>query len=413
MSSGATPSATRPPPAGGKARPAPGAVLMRYGLLLPCLVFMLVLFVWPIASMLSRAVWSPEIADNLPRTVAAMADWRGQDLPPDPVAAALAEDLAATEETKLASAGQRLNFLIPGYRTLLFKTARKMPDLGPAPTVADFAAIDKKWGDPATWIAIRKASPTLTDFYLLSALDLQRLDDGSIARAPADQAIFLGVLGRTLWISGVVTAICLVLAFPVAYTIATAAPRWRSKLTLLVLLPFWTSLLVRTSAWVILLQDTGLVNRVLLQLGLIEAPLHLIFNRTGVYIAFVHVLLPFMVLPITNAMQSIPPDYTRAAYSLGARAPRVFWKVYLPLVWPGVWSGSLLTFVICVGYYVTPLLIGGNRDQMLSYFIAFYTNQTVNWGLAAALALMMGLCLLAVLGLYGLLSRRPEFTVKG
>jgi len=386
------------------------APISRYGLLLPCLLFMLGLFVWPILSLLTGGVHSPEVSQALPQTSRAVLAWNGQGLPDDAAFEALIADLRAADRRAVAEAGRRLNYEIAGYRALILKTAARAASTQGR---AGLIAIDPKWGEDGYWLALRRAASPITPRYLLAALDLEVRPDGSIGAAPQDNAIFLGVLGRTLWISLVVTVSCLLLAFPVAYHIASSSPRWRNLLLLLVLLPFWTSLLVRTSAWVVLLQDNGMINSVLLRAGLIETPLRLIFNRTGVYISFIHVMLPLMVLPLYSVMSSISKEYLRAAFSLGASGPRAFFKVYLPLVWPGIWSGTLLTFVVCSGYYVTPLLVGGNTDQMMSYFIAFYTKQTVNWGLAAALAIILSLAILLVTGLYALVGRRQTIVVKG
>lgn len=389
-----------------------GRSLMRHGLLLPCLLFMAFVFVWPILSLLAKGVYSPEVRDTLPQTAAAVLAWDGAGDPPDAVYAALVADLSVADRRDVANAGRRLNYEIPSYRSLLIKTASGLQKDSAEPPRQQLAAIDAKWQDRTFWTAMRRAAPALTPYYILKALDLEQKDGGGIGRVASDDAIFLDVLGRSLWISAVVTAICLVLAFPVAFRISAASARWRGLLLLLVLLPFWTSLLVRTSAWVVLLQDNGVINSLLLSTGIIDQPIHLIFNRIGVYIAFVHVMLPFMILPIYSVMTGISKDYTRAAYSLGASGPRTFYKVYLPLVWPGIWSGCLLTYVIVVGYYITPLLVGGNQDQMLSYFIAFYTKQTVNWGLASALAILLTVCVLVLVGLYGLLGRKSQIVVK-
>jgi len=386
------------------------APVSRYGLLLPCLLFMLGLFVWPIVSLLAGGIHSPEVPQALPQASRAALAWNGEGLPDDSAFEALVADLRAADRRAVAEAGRRLNYEIPGYRALILKTAARAASTQGR---AGLVAVDSKWGDESYWRALRRAASSITPRYLFTALDLETRRDGSMGAAPADAAVFLGVLGRTLWISLVVTVSCLLLAFPVAYHIASSSPRWRNALLLLVLLPFWTSLLVRTSAWVVLLQDNGMINSALIRAGLIEAPLRLIFNRTGVYISFIHVLLPLMVLPLYSVMSSISREYLRAAFSLGASGPRAFFKVYLPLVWPGIWSGTLLTFVVCSGYYVTPLLVGGNTDQMMSYFIAFYTKQTVNWGLASALAIVLSLSILLVTGLYALLGRRQKIVVKG
>jgi len=384
----------------------------RHGLLLPCLLFMAVVFLWPILSLLAKGVYSPEVRDTLPLTAQAVAAWDGAGDPPDGVYEALVADLRTADRRDVANAGRRLNYEIPSYRSLLIKTASALQKESPEPARQQLAAIDAKWQDRTFWTAMRRAAPAVTPYYVLKALDLEQKDGGGIGWVAPQDANFLDVLGRSLWISAVVTAICLVLAFPVAFRIAAASPRWRGTLLLLVLLPFWTSLLVRTSAWVVLLQDNGVVNSLLLRSGLVDEPVHLIFNRIGVYISFVHVMLPFMILPIYSVMVGVSKDYTRAAYSLGASGPRTFRKVYLPLVWPGIWSGCLLTYVIVVGYYITPLLVGGSQDQMLSYFIAFYTKQTVNWGLASALAILLTACVLILVGLYGMLGRKSQIVVK-
>ena len=262
--------------------------------------------------------------------------------------------------------------------------------------------IDSKWGERETWAAIRRAGGPVTDFYLLGALDLRRDADDSITGAPAEQRVFRDVLGRTLWISAMVTLICLVLGYPVAYVIAAQPPGRAGVLLFLVLLPFWTSLLVRTVAWVVLLQKEGVLNSLFLSLGLVHEPLKMIFNRFAVYVAMVHVLLPFMVLPLYSVMRGIPPSYVRAASSLGARPFTAFRRVYVPQTLPGIGAGCLMVFIQALGYYITPALVGGADDQMISYFIAFYASKTVNWGMAAALSIML---LTATLALYAVYNR--------
>ena len=169
---------------------------------------------------------------------------------------------------------------------------------------------------------------------------------------------------------------------------------------ILVLLPFWTSLLVRTAAWVVLLQREGPINGVLQALRITEQPLQLIYNRFGLYVAMTHVLLPFMILPLYSVMRAIPPQLMRAAASLGARPVRAFAQVYLPQTAPGIGAGCLLVFILAIGYYITPALVGGTDDQMISYFIAFFTNQTMNWGMAAALGAVLLAATLILFALY-------------
>ncbi|MEZ5862071.1 MAG: ABC transporter permease [Geminicoccaceae bacterium] len=231
-----------------------------------------------------------------------------------------------------------------------------------------------------------------TDLYLLQALDLERGADGRIVSVRDDRAVYRSILGRTFLISLVVTLACLVIGYPLAYKLASLPPRIANPLTILVLLPFWTSLLVRSAAWIVVLQREGPINEALLALGIVDAPVQLVFNRIGVYIAMTHVLLPFMVLPLLSVMRSIPPSHMRAALSLGASPLDAFVRVYLPQTRAGIGAGCLLVFILAIGYYITPALVGGAADQMISYFVAFFTIQTVNWGMAAAL----GSILLAV-----------------
>jgi putative spermidine/putrescine transport system permease protein len=197
-----------------------------------------------------------------------------------------------------------------------------------------------------------------------------------------------------------VTAICLVMGFPIALLLAHVDGMVRNVLLVLVLLPFWTSLLVRTAAWIVVLQNEGLVNTALVSLGILDEPLRLIYNRTGVLIVMSQVLLPFMILPLYAVMSAIPPSHMRAALGLGGRPWFAFRRVYLPQTLPGVAAGTLLVFMLSVGYYITPALVGGSTDQMLSYFIAFYANETINWGLAAALGTVLMAIVLVLFAVY-------------
>ncbi|HSV20519.1 MAG TPA: ABC transporter permease [Casimicrobiaceae bacterium] len=372
-------------------------------LVLPLFAFLLVCFVVPIGVMLSHGVVDTDIARIMPHVTAALRAWDGTDVPSEQAYAALADDVrAAREAGTLASAATRLNYDIPGFRSLLFATGRQLPAERPASARKTLIAIDARWGERATWAALRRAGGPVTDFYLLGALDLRRDAAGSIEGAPVEQRVFRDVLARTLWIAGVVTLACLLLGYPVAYVIAAQPPGRGALLLFLVLLPFWTSLLVRTVAWVVLLQKEGVLNSLLLSVGLVNEPLKMIFNRFAVYVAMVHVLLPFMVLPLYSVMRAIPASYVRAAASLGAQPFTAFRRVYLPLTLAGVGAGCLMVFIQALGYYITPALVGGAEDQMISYFIAFYASKTVNWGMAAALSIIL---LTATLALYAVYNR--------
>ena len=374
-------------------------------LILPLLLFLLVNFVLPIGLMLYRGVHDPEVAAVFPKTATALTQWNGEALPPKEAAATFSAELAAARGTEAMSfVANRLNFDINGFRSLLLKTARRAPPPTSPDPMQALIDIDPLWGKAETWAAIKRAAGPYTDFYLLAALDLKESATGEINAVPREQAVFQDVFIRTFWISLVVTLCCLVLGFPVAYLLATLPAGLSNLLMLLVLLPFWTSLLVRTTAWVVLLQTDGVMNGLLQWTGLVSEPVRLIYNRVGVYIAITHVLLPFLILPLYSVMKGIPKTTMRAAVSLGAHPFVAFARVYLPQTLPGIAAGCLLVFISAIGYYITPALIGGADDQMISYFIAFYTNQTMNWGMAGALGVILLAATLVLYILYGRIS---------
>ena len=380
----------------------------------PLVAYLMVFFVVPLAWLLSLAVREAEVPRALPRTLSALRGWPLGTAVPAPVFPAFALDLAeARAAGTLADAARRLNYEVGGVRSSLMAAARQVgsAEAGTAFDAGFFLAVDDKLASPAFFAAVQRARGPLSAFYLLSALDLTRDASGQIERAPEASRIYLDVLARTLGISLTVTLICLALGFPVALLLTQVRQRTADWLMILVLLPFWTSLLVRTCAWLVLLQREGLVNSALLQLGLISQPLTLIYNRTGVLVAMVHVLLPFMILPLFGVLKGIPPHYMRAASSLGAPPAVAFVRVYLPMAMPGVAAGSLMVFILALGYYITPALVGGGSDQMLSYYVATYTTDTGNWGLAAALGLLMLGCTLALYALAHRLSGGRVFSM--
>lgn len=368
-------------------------------LIAPLVIFLLLVFLVPIAALLYKSVSNPEVVGGMPLTVVEVAKWDGKGLPPETVYKAASQDLAeARKNQTLGDLSKRLNQELAGYRSLLAKTARAMPfKEEPASYKEALEAIDERWGDPAYWQAIRRNTSSFTPYYLLAAVD-QRIDDlGEVAPATPDQAIYLDIFARTFWMGLVITVICLLLAYPLAYLLANLPARQSNLLMILVLLPFWTSILVRVAAWIVLLQSSGLINGALMAMGIIDKPLELVFNRVGVYISMVHIMLPFMILPIYSVMKGISPTYMRAAISLGCNPFASFWRVYFPQTYAGVGAGCLLVFILAIGYYITPALLGSPNDQMVSYFVAFYTNTSINWGMATALG---GLLLLATVVLY-------------
>jgi putative spermidine/putrescine transport system permease protein len=374
-----------------------------YAILLisPCLLFLLITFALPIAAMLFRSIEDPELADTLPRTADAFQAWDGAGLPPDNLVRIFVRDVAAARETQTVGvAARRLNFEVPGFRGLLLQTARDLPDPEAPDLLQRLSAADARWQDPLYWRAIKTAAPRFTVRYFLAAAGLQPGSDGSLVQLDPNRRIYPTLLARTLWISLVVTVLCVVLGYPVAFLLATAPTKYSNLLMLLLLLPFWTSLLVRTTAWLVLLQNEGLVNHVLVWAGLFDEPQQLIRNRLGLYVAMTHILLPFMILPLFSVMKGIPPVLMRAAYSLGSGPVRAFFRIYLPQTLPGLGGGALLVFIMSLGYYITPALVGGPGDQMLSYFIAENASATLNWGMAAALSLTLMACVAVALVIF-------------
>jgi ABC-type spermidine/putrescine transport system permease subunit I len=200
---------------------------------------------------------------------------------------------------------------------------------------------------------------------------------------------FVRVLLNTFWIAGLATLACLVIGYPFAYLMSIVPGRWTGLLLIAVLLPFWSSLLVRTFAWQVLLRDTGVINRFLLDLGLITEPLTLIRTTAGVIIGMSHILLPFMVLPIYAVMRRIDPEYGRAAANLGASPAAAFLRIFVPLSLPGVLAGCLLVFILALGFYITPALLGGLRDQMISQLIVQQIQQRLDWGFGTAMSVLL------------------------
>ncbi len=368
-------------------------------LIAPLLIFVLVTFIMPIADMLFRSVENQIVQETLPETVTALASWDPAtgETPGEPVYAALARDLkvavAAKTHTRL---GSRLNYEKTGISSLFRKTGRKVKkwDLTKdAPFKEKFIKIDKDWGDVGVWKTLKVYSPKFTNGYFLNAIDMQKGLDGAKAR-PENQQIYIKLFKRTLFMSLVITGTCILLGYPVAWILANLPMRTANLLMILVLLPFWTSLLVRTSAWKVMLQQQGVINDVLVWLGLVSdsGRLVMINNQTGTIIAMTHILLPFMILPLYSVMQTIPPSYVRAAKSLGATNWTAFWRVYFPQSVPGIGAGSILVFILSIGYYITPEIVGGTTGTFISNRIAYHISSSLNWGLAAAL----GSILLAV-----------------
>ena len=389
-----------------------GARLRALALVAPLLLFVAVTFVAPLATMLIRSVHDPIVADALPGTLALLRDWDGARLPGDAVYEEAARELArASADGTVGQVAGRVNRVRSGLRSVFTRTARGLERGAgagdePEQTTARGAMIgfDTAWADPATWHAIRTTGERFTARHYLNAVDLDRLPDGSVARQPEERRIYVRLFGRTLAVSGAITVLCLLLGYPIAHLIARAPPRRANLLLILVLVPFWTSLLVRTTSWIVLLQTQGVLNDLLVWLGLVgdDDRLALVYNMTGTLVAMTHVLLPFMVLPLYSVMRGIPPQYMKAAASLGATPLQAFLRVYWPQSLPGVGAGALLVFILAIGYYITPALVGGSDGQLISNMIAYHMQTSLNWGLAGALG---GILLVGVLALYMVYDR--------
>lgn len=372
-------------------------------LIAPLLLFILITFIAPIADMLFRSVENQIVRETLPRTVEALADWDATsgEAPAEPVYVALSEDLkiavAAKTHTRL---GTRLNYEQTGASSLFRKSGRRVKkmDAADGPLKDQFIKIDKKWGQPDIWRTIQTYSPAYTNGYFLNSVDMQKGPDGAEAR-PENEQIYMMLFRRTLVMSLAITLSCVLLGYPVAWILANLPMRTANLLMILVLLPFWTSLLVRTSAWKVMLQQQGVINDVLVWIGLVadDARLTMINNQFGTIVAMTHILLPFMILPMYSVMQTIPPTYLRAAKSLGATNWTAFWRVYFPQSVPGIGAGSILVFILAIGYYITPEIVGGTTGTFISNRIAYHISSSLNWGLAAALGTIL---LVVVLILY-------------
>lgn len=374
-------------------------------LVLPLLAFVVITFVVPIGQMLQRSFYNDGFSANMPQVSAWFAATeRGTD-PDDAAWAALAQDLVASADARsIGVVGTRVNYDMPGTRSLFTATGRQVRGGLEPPYREALLEINETWGDPRLWSVMREASTPVTANFYLAAVDRTRDDEGRVQQVAEQQRIYVTLFWRTFWLSAVITALTFVLGFPIAHLLATLPMRQSNLLMILVLLPFWTSLLVRTTSWMVLLQQQGVINDILVWMGVIGGGqrLQMIYNQTGTIIAMTHILLPFMILPLYSVMRTINPSYVRAARSLGATSWTAFRRVYFPQTLPGLGAGAMLVFILAVGYYITPALVGGSSGQLISNMIASHMTGTLNWSMAAALAaLLLG----AVLVLYWLYDR--------
>jgi putative spermidine/putrescine transport system permease protein len=378
--------------------------LRAFGLVAPLLLFVLASFIIPIVMLLWQGVSNDTYAKNMPASTEMLLAWDATSEPDEAMYAALVQDLIAAREAKtIGRVATRVNREQSGTRSLFTSTARKAKRMEP-PFKAAVLDADEDWGKIEVWHAMKIAAKSTTPAFLAAAIDFDYKADGSFERVEERQRIYVWLFVKTLLVSLAVTVFCLLLGYPVAYLLANLPLKTSNLLMIMVLLPFWTSLLVRTTAWIAMLQGEGVLNDLAVTFGITsdDQRFSLIYNMTGTLIAMTHILLPFMILPLYSVMKTISPSYMRAAKSLGATNWTAFWRVYAPQTIPGIGAGSLLVFILAIGYYITPALVGGQDGQLISNFIAYHMQRSLNWSLAAALAIFL---LAGVLILYWLYDR--------
>ena len=380
--------------------------IIAFSMVLPLLIFILIAFLIPIVDMLLLSVDNSITKDILPKSVQTLQSWdeTSGELPDEFIFAAMVEEIkkakAAREHTKI---GSRLNYESSGFSSLFRKAGRKVKKIKKPPYKEALIKSDKRWGEIKTWQVIKQFSTEYTDGYYLAALDFKRNPTtGNIESLPKKDSIYLKLFWRTMLLSSLITFLTFIIGFPLAYMLASVSTRLSNILIIFVSLPFWTSLLVRTTSWIALLQQEGVINDFLVLVGLIdnEGRLAMIHNATGTVVAMTHILLPFMILPLFSVMKTIPKSYVRAAVSLGAHPWKAFWKVYFPNTGAGIGAGSILVFIIAIGYYITPALVGGSSGTFISNRIAYHISNSLNWGLGAALGVILLGIVLALFVLY-------------
>ena len=356
-------------------------------LTMPLLVFLAAFFLWPLLNIFSTAVSNPDVHDVFPTLAEASQDWDNSQPPTDAMQQALIADVRAADDRQaFGNAVRILNAENSGFRSL-FNTTRQSLVMGDE--AADLTAIDPRWGEQVYWQVLVSSLPRMTDRFLLAAVDLRRDEAGNIAPDPSAGGLHVNVLLRTLGISAIVVAACIAIGLPYAIVMVTVGATMRKLLLIAVLLPLWTSSLVRVTAWFIILQNNGLMNELLMAIGITSQPVQLLFTRLGVLIAMVHVMLPFMVLPIFSVLMAVPSNLMPAAMSLGASYPRAVWHVLVPQSLRGVATGALFVFMTSLGFYILPALLGGATDQLVSSLIASYALASANWPMASALGLLL------------------------
>ena len=370
-------------------------------LVAPPLLFLVFLFVIPIGNMLTRSVDDNLINDVLPGTFEAFEAWDKKSEPSEAMFEAFYTDLKNADKTDIGKASVRMNYALPGWRSLIKRTARKIKRMEP-PYKEAFVAIDDRWLNQEYWLSLGIMKDRRTLGYYWNAVDRTYDFDKNVIMQDEERRVYNLLWWRTILVSIIVTIACLVLAYPVAYLLATLPMRIANLLMICVLMPFWTSLLVRIVAWMIMLQQNGVVNDTLVAAGLLsdENRLAMMYNFNGTIIVMTQILLPFMILPIYSVMKTIPPSYMKAAQNLGATPTLAFIRVYMPQTIPGVGAGCILVFIVAIGYYITPELVGGKDGRLIGNMVAYHMQHSLNWGLAAAMGTILLFVILILYWIY-------------
>ncbi len=366
-------------------------------LTLPLVLFLILSFVLPIGQMLYRSFNNPTGSNVMPNFAQAIKNWdANQGIPSDDLVEIFVKDMASAKKNRevgktIGNLATRVNYEIPGSRSLFTKTARRAGKITEGPYFEALVKIDKRWDNPNVWRTLQRVTNDFTLSFYLAATDRKYDSSGAIIMADELYQIYLPILWKTIWLSALITFLCFIIAYPVSYLLSTLPLATSNLLMILVLLPFWTSLLVRTSAWIAMLQKSGIINNVLVYLDIIadESRIQMIYNITGTVVAMVHILLPFLILPLYSVMKTIPPSFMRAARSMGASNTYAFTRVYFPQTIPGIAAGTLLVFILAIGYYITPALVGGSDGLLISNLIADHIKKTLNWSLGAALGTIL------------------------
>ena len=368
-------------------------------LVLPLALFITVTFVIPIVSMLMRSVDDKQINTVFPKTFELYKQWDQKELPSEEMYATIFNEIMTAEKWQIGKASTRMNYSKSGWKSLIKKSKRKFKKIKEGPYKEQMIAIDKRWADMEYWKALSQMVEPITFGYYLNAVDLKYDSNKKIVRQPEKRRIYNYTWYKTIKISVLVTLFCLILGYPIAHLLATLPLKLSNLLMIFVLLPFWTSLLVRTVSWIVILMQNGIFNSILVWAGIIsdDNRIQLIYNETGTLIAMTQILLPFMVLPLYSVMKTIPPSYMRAALNLGAQPMHAFYRIYMPQTVPGISAGGLLVFVLAIGYFITPELVGGSDGQLVGHWIAYHLKSSLNWGLCSALGTIL---LVAMLVLY-------------